>query len=130
MQKTVIAIEAEQQRADDGLALVVAEAADHTIRAAIVLDLLHSGTVARAVFQVAALGDDAVEHYANVFEPSFCFAQLGRRRRQSNSPLVSQIPPGEGFEPTAALAQRQVRERSAGEIRQEDENQPKRGGLR
>ena len=46
MQKTVIAVETEQQRADDRLTLVVAEAADHTIRAAVVLDLLHSGTIA------------------------------------------------------------------------------------
>src|SRR5262249_7214814 len=61
MQKAVVVIEPEQQRADHQFALIVPEAADHAVRTAVVLDLLHSGAVARAVFQVRALGDDAIE---------------------------------------------------------------------
>src|SRR5262249_22961677 len=61
MQKAVVVMEAEQQRAHHRFALIVSEAADHAVRAAILLDLLHSGAVARAVFQVRALGDDAIE---------------------------------------------------------------------
>src|SRR5258705_7772819 len=61
MQQAVIVIEPEQQRADHRLSFVVAKAADHAVGAAIVLDLPHGGAVARAVFELAALGDDAVE---------------------------------------------------------------------
>src|SRR6478735_1749514 len=85
MQKAILAIEAEQERADDRFALVVTETADHAVRAAIVLHFLHSAALARAIVEIATLGDDAVEHGSDVLEPPLCLAQIGRGRRQSNS---------------------------------------------
>src|SRR5262245_18215055 len=42
MQKAVVVVKAKQQRADQRFTLIVPEAADHAVRAAVVLDLLHS----------------------------------------------------------------------------------------
>src|SRR3954471_6641962 len=60
-----VVVEAEQQRADHGLAFVVAEATDHAVGAAVILDLLHAVAVARAVRHIASLGDDAIKRTAN-----------------------------------------------------------------
>src|SRR5262249_57263704 len=57
MPKAILTIEPEQERADHRFALVVAETANHAVRAAIVLDLLHSGALARAIVEIAAFGD-------------------------------------------------------------------------
>src|SRR4051812_10683399 len=54
----IVVIESEQQRADHRLALVVAEAADHAVGRAIVLDLLHARAVASAIGQVAPFSHD------------------------------------------------------------------------
>src|SRR6476469_7991330 len=78
MQKACLAIEAEQERADHRFALVVTETADHAVRAAIVLHFLHSAALARAIVEIATLGDDAVEHGSDVLEPPLCLAQIGR----------------------------------------------------
>src|SRR5262249_15020680 len=80
VEEAVLAVGAEQEGADHGFALVVPEAPDHAVGAAIVLDLLHPAAFARAIVEIAALGDDAVEQRANVFEPALCFAQAGRGR--------------------------------------------------
>src|SRR6185295_3081810 len=66
MQKAILAIKAEQERADHRFALVVTETADHAVRAAIVLHFLHSAALARAIVEIATLGDDAVEHGSDV----------------------------------------------------------------
>src|SRR5262249_23299618 len=60
MQQSVVVIEPEQQRAHGLAVRAVAEAADHAIGAAIVLDLLYGGALARPVCAVALFGDDAV----------------------------------------------------------------------
>src|ERR1700745_1490694 len=123
MQKAILAIEAEQERADHRFALVVTETADHAVRAAIVLHFLHSAALARAIVEIATLGDDAVEHGSDVLEPPLCLAQIGRGRRQSNSRRVFQISMGEIFELAAALSQRQMRQRPAiGISKQIEEN--------
>src|SRR5262249_58526298 len=49
MQQAVVVVEPEQQRADHLPALIVAEAADHAVGAAVLLDLDHAGPLARAV---------------------------------------------------------------------------------
>src|SRR5262245_18221513 len=84
VQKPILAIGPELELANHRIALVVAETPDHAVRAAIVLLLLHSGALARAIVDIAALGDDAVEHGADVLEPRLCLAQSGGGRRQSN----------------------------------------------
>src|SRR5262245_49954041 len=61
-------------------------------------DLLHSGALTRAIIEIAALGDDAVEHGAHVLEPPLCLGQFGGGRRQSNSRRVSQTSMGKIFE--------------------------------
>src|SRR6185503_16596007 len=55
IEQSRIVVEAEQQRADDALALVIAEAADHAVRAAEILDLLHAVPIAALVGDVAPL---------------------------------------------------------------------------
>src|SRR5438477_6560643 len=69
MQQPILVIKTEQQRADDILTLVVAKTTDDAVSAAIILDLLHAAAVARAVFEVAALGDDAVEGRTGPLKP-------------------------------------------------------------
>ena len=69
-----------------GLPFVVAEAADHAVGAAIVLDLLHAVAVAGAIGQVAPLGDDAVERAAGrasaIFARSASLVVAGDRRKR------------------------------------------------
>src|SRR5437763_12694403 len=77
MQETPTVIEPKQQRADEGLAFVVAKAADDAVSAAIVLDLLHAVALARPVWQVAPLGDDAIERGAHPLEPAARVGELG-----------------------------------------------------
>src|SRR5262249_1183864 len=84
MQKAVIAIEPEQERTDHRFAFVVAKPADDTVRAAVVLDFLHSAALARAIVEIAALGDDAVEHGADILKTALGLAQLGGGGGQSN----------------------------------------------
>ena len=73
MQQAIVIVEAEQQRSDDPLAVHfvggVAEAADHTVRAAEILDLLHAVAVAGLIGQVDALCDDAVATAARSRQP-------------------------------------------------------------
>src|SRR5262249_22069788 len=76
VQKAILAIKSEQERADHRFTLVVAETANHAVRAAVVLHLLHSGALARAIVEIAALGDNSVEHGADVLEPRLCLAQI------------------------------------------------------
>src|ERR1700750_662281 len=102
MRNDILAIEAEQERADHRFAFVVAETADHAVRAAIVLHFLHSGALARAIVKIATLGDNAVEHGADVLEPSLGLAQFGCGRRQSKSGRLFEISTGEIFELAAA----------------------------
>jgi hypothetical protein len=80
MQSALVIVESEQQRAHDRFAFVVAETADNDVRGAVILDLLHAAAVARAIFEVAALGDDAVERRADALEPAFGHRQFRRRR--------------------------------------------------
>src|SRR5262249_44543453 len=61
MQQALLVVEAEQQRADDILSFIVPEATDHAVGAAVVLDFLHAGAVARAIFDIAPFRDDTVE---------------------------------------------------------------------
>ena len=63
-----IVVEAEQQRADLLALGRVAEAADHAVRRAQLLDLEHR-PLAGPIGLVAALGDDAVERAAGQVEP-------------------------------------------------------------
>src|ERR1700722_7513900 len=72
-------VEAKQQRADDVCALVVAEAADHAVGAAVVLDLLHAGAIARAIIEVALLGDHAVKRGAGAAQPFLRFGEFCSR---------------------------------------------------
>src|SRR5262249_43294261 len=87
----------------------ITKAADDAVGAAVNLDLLHAGAVARAVLEVTAFGDDAVERRASAAEPSLRIAQSRCCRRQPNARLVLEIPGSEGLEPadvvrTAATA--------------------------
>jgi hypothetical protein len=84
MKLAVIVMEAKQQRSDHGLTLVVAEAANDAVGAAIILDLLHAAAIVGPVRQVAPLGDDAIERRADPGEPSARLRQLGRGRRQAD----------------------------------------------
>src|SRR5262245_19447708 len=126
MQKAVIAIEPEQERADHRFALVVAETADHAVGAAVVLDLLHSAALARAIVEITALGDDAVEHGADILKPTLGLAELGGGGGQSNSPLVSEISMREVLQLTASFAQREVNESIAAGISQQIEDDQQR----
>src|SRR5262249_30587567 len=108
-------------------ALIVAETADYAVRAAIVLHLLHSGALARAIVEIAALGDNAVEHGADVLEPRLCSVHIGGRRRQSKSRRLSEIAAGKNFELSAALTQRPRGQRAAIPLSQQIEEGQKRG---
>src|SRR5262245_6483747 len=92
VKETFAVVEPEQQRADNRLAFVVAEAADYAVGAAIVLDLLHAAAVARPVFRVASLGDNAVKRGAHALEPALGGCKLCRRRRQADALGAAQIP--------------------------------------
>ena len=109
----------KQERADHRFAFVVPEAANHAVGAAVVLDLLHAGAFTRAIVEIAALGDDAVEQGANVLEPALCFAQVGRGGRQPNARFTFDVSTSEALQLPAALAQRQMRQRAAIRISQE-----------
>src|SRR5262249_24546251 len=102
--------EPEQERTDHRFAFVVAKPADDTVRAAVVLDFLHSAALARAIVEIAALGDDAVEHGADILKPALGLAQLGGGGGQSNSLLLSEISLREVLQLTASFAQREVHE--------------------
>ena len=105
VEQALIVVEPEQQRADDWLALVVAEAADHAVGAAVVLDLLHAGAVAGLIRQVAPLGDDAVERRADLLEPFLGIGESrGRRRQPDRSCAREDILLRECFQPLAPLA--------------------------
>src|SRR5438105_3519648 len=80
IEPAVAVIETEQQRADQRAALVVAEAADHTIGATQILDLLHAAAIAGAVGKVTTLGDDAIERRAGAAQPSLGFIKSGAGR--------------------------------------------------
>src|SRR5262249_20570870 len=62
-------VQAQQQRANQRTVLVVAKAADHAVGAAEIFDHLHAAAVARAVIEIAALGDHAIERCAGAAEP-------------------------------------------------------------
>ena len=66
VEQALVIVEAEQERADFLLLLGVAEAADHAIGGALLLDLDHR-PLARAIFEVHPLGDHAVERSAAAF---------------------------------------------------------------
>src|SRR4051794_37622301 len=91
MQETLTVIEPKQQRADERLAFVIAKAADDAVCTAVVLDLLHAVALARPVWQVAPLGDDAVERGAHPLEPAPCVGELGGCRREANAPGAAEI---------------------------------------
>src|SRR5262249_52503415 len=105
VQQAGLVIEPEQERADDVLALVVTEAADHAVGAAVVLDLLHGAPLARVVGEVAPLGDDAVKRRADALEPLPGFRQLRRCRRQADAIAVVKKSPRELDEPLSPHAQ-------------------------
>src|SRR4029453_2187771 len=90
--------------------------------AAVVFSLLHSGALARAIVEIAALRDDAVEHSSDVLEPRLGFTQPPRGRRETNSFLAPEISTCEGLQLAATLVQRQMRQRSAVGISQQIEH--------
>jgi hypothetical protein len=85
VQRALVVVEAEQERADELVrtVLVPPEAGDDAVRSAHVLDLEH-GALLRLVRQVDGLGDDAVEPSAlELHEPaSRDFRIAGHRREQ------------------------------------------------
>src|SRR5262249_25589593 len=91
MQQAVAVIEAEQQRAHRLPVSAVAKAPDHAIGAAVVLDFLHGGALARPVRAVAALGDDAVECRTGLLEPVLGLGDRLAGRRQTNTRVVGEI---------------------------------------
>src|SRR5262245_9528845 len=121
VQKAVV-VEPQQQRSDHGFSFVVAEAADHAVGAAVVLDLLHAGALARLVGQIAALGDDAVETRADAFQPAFRIAELRRRRRQPDALGAPAIPAEKAFQRGTPFLERATSQQRAIGIDQEIEN--------
>lgn len=79
LQGSLIVVQPEQQRADDGTALVEAVARHHTVGGPLVLDLVHGAGV-RTVRQIERLGDDPVEARALVLlEPLLRHGRIGGR---------------------------------------------------
>jgi hypothetical protein len=76
MQQALCVVEAEEKRAHDLRLRAATKAADDTIRAAEVLDLLHPVTLAGSVVEVAPLGDNAVKRSACLRQPFFRLGQL------------------------------------------------------
>ena len=76
VQQSLFIVETEQQRADDVLAAEfvggVAEAADHAIGAAKLLDLLHAIAVAGLIRHVGSFRDYPVAAAAGICQPIFC----------------------------------------------------------
>ena len=66
MQGAFVVIKAEQERTDLFPSFMIAEPADYTIGAAVILDLLHAVTFAGSVFHVAPFGDDSIERVSNL----------------------------------------------------------------
>jgi len=64
MKYSLVIIKPQEQRSHDLAAchgpLTIAEAADHTIGAAVTFDLLHAFAIARLVRQIETLRNDAV----------------------------------------------------------------------
>src|SRR5690348_6770266 len=108
-----IVVQAEQQGADDVLALVVAKAANHAVGAAITLDLLHAGAIAGAIGKVAPLGDDAVERAAEAVEPFPGACKLCGCGRQPDRHAGSHIAVDESLELLAPLEEWPLDERLA-----------------
>ena len=71
MEETLGIVKSEQQRPDDVFALVVAETSDYAVRAAIIFDFLHAGSLTGKIRQVSSLGDDTVERVSGAFQPTF-----------------------------------------------------------
>src|SRR5688572_8653301 len=82
MQQAIVIVEAEQQGTDKFGIGAVAKSADDTVDAADLLDFLHAGAIAGAVWNVAELGDDAIETFTGIGEPFFGDLDLGRGGRE------------------------------------------------
>src|SRR5215467_5572341 len=91
MEQSVVVIKAEQQRADRLAVGPVAKPAHHAICTAVVLHLLQGGALARAIRGVAALGDDAVERWARLFEPLRRLRDRLRGGREPNGGMAGEI---------------------------------------
>src|SRR5437764_987962 len=98
MEQSGIVVEPKQQRADNRPVLRVAEPADDAVGGALLLDLDHR-PLARAVFEIGALGDDSVERAAAALQPTDRHVPVAGHRRQleAGSPVFSkelyQLPP-------------------------------------
>ena len=129
IQQAVVVVEAEQQRADHLLALVVAEAADHAVGAAEILDLLHGAALARRVEEVAPLGDDAVEGGTDALEPAARLGEPRGRGRQAETLRVLELRCGEVLQPRPPLAQGLIDQRPSARVDEEIERDHQRGRL-
>ena len=112
VQQAIVAIESQQQRADQLAAALVAEAADHAIGGAQTFDLEH-GPLAGRVRQIEALGDDAVGLHMFAVQPSLClFAIAGEGRDKKRRAFAGAVE--QGFEGGAALREWRLQQRAAG----------------
>src|SRR5512146_424473 len=71
IEQAPLVIEAQQEGADYLLLLSVEESADDAVSRALLFHLDHRA-LAGAIFEVAPLGDDAVERSATALEPGYC----------------------------------------------------------
>src|SRR5207237_6996640 len=97
-------VEAEEQRPDEPAAGAVAEAADDAVRGALALDLQHRA-LARLVWLVEALGDDAVERTAGAAQPLAGPGEVARRRQHD---VGGRVRRDERFQAPASLGERQA----------------------
>src|SRR5687768_4325319 len=113
MQEAGVIVQPEQQGSHNTLAFIEAEAADHAVRTAITLDLLHAAPVARAVFHVRSLGDHAIETTAGLLEPVPCFHRPAGGRGQTNARGFATVLAHECFERRTPGRQRLPDQRTA-----------------
>src|SRR5688572_20198250 len=107
MQKSVIIVQAKQQRTDDLRRLrAIAIAADDALGSAHVLDLLHPRSLAGCVGHVDALGDDSIERAPGFLKPLARGCDISRRRRDPYLSLSFQVLRRESLEVWPTLAKR------------------------
>jgi hypothetical protein len=124
VEQAVVAIEAEEERADQFGIRAVTETADDAIGGAEILDLLHgAGALAGFVGSVEVLGDDAVQAAAHGAEPATGVGETGGGGGEAEAIGVLEIFGGEGFEARAALAERLGDERVAAVVFEEIEDE-------
>src|SRR5205823_2817175 len=84
IERAVVVIEAQQQRADAAPILSVAKASDHAFGRANAFDFDHGATLAAAVGFIELLGHDAIEaHDSNLGHPLLSLAAVFSRLRKT-----------------------------------------------